>query len=337
MYVFYFADKEVTMATIHDVAVKAGVSVTTVSRVMNNRGYISEATRKKVFSAIEALNYHPNEIARSLLRKQSNIIGLIIPNVAHPFFSELANQVEYYAYQHGCKVLLCNSHSEPAKEKVYIDMLKRNRVDGIIMGSHTLEVDEYRHLNSPIVTFDRQIDPDIPYITSDNYCGGKLATELLIRKGCRKIAHICGNLDLNMLSNKRTDAFRDVVNRYGLPHVIVQTDLKLFVQQNYEQIVRELLHEHPDMDGIFATSDIIATVAMKECVRAGRRVPEDVRIVGFDDVNVASWVTPELTSVKQSITDIGRLAVELIRKQVEGEKIELMNLLPVKLMERATT
>ncbi|MFB5673683.1 LacI family DNA-binding transcriptional regulator [Paenibacillus terreus] len=325
------------MATIHDVAIKAGVSVTTVSRVMNNRGYISEATRKKVFDAMAELNYQPNEIARSLLRKQSNIIGLIIPNVAHPFFSELANQVEYYAYQHDCKVLLCNSHMDPVKEKVYIDMLKRNRVDGIIMGSHTLEVDEYRHLNSPIVTFDRQIDPDIPYISSDNYRGGELATELLIRKGCRKIAHICGNLELNMLSNKRTDAFLDTVNRHGVQHVIVETDLNVFAQKDYERIIRQLVHEHPDVDGVFATSDIIAAVAMKEFMRAGKRVPEDVRIAGFDDVSVASWVTPELTSVRQPIAEIGRLAVELIRKQAEGEAVEPVNLLPVELIERATT
>ncbi|MFB5265173.1 LacI family DNA-binding transcriptional regulator [Paenibacillus enshidis] len=325
------------MATIHDVALKAGVSVTTVSRVMNNRGYISETTRKKVFDAMDELNYQPNEIARSLLRKQSNIIGLIIPNVAHPFFSELANQVEYYAYQHDCKVLLCNSHMDPVKEKVYIDMLKRNRVDGIIMGSHTLEVDEYRHLNSPIVTFDRQIDPHIPYISSDNYRGGELATELLIRKGCRKIAHICGNLELNMLSNQRTDAFRDVVNKHGAERVIVQTDLNVFAQKDYERIIRQLVQEHPDVDGVFATSDIIAAVAMKECMRTGRRVPQDVRIVGFDDVSVASWLTPELTSIRQPIADIGRLAVELIRKQAEGERVEPMNLLPVELIERATT
>lgn len=111
------------MATIHDVALKAGVSVTTVSRVMNNRGYISEATRTKVFAAMDELGYQPNEIARSLLRKQSNILGLIVPSVSHPFFSELADRVEYYAYQKGYKVLLCNSQLDPVKERDYIEML----------------------------------------------------------------------------------------------------------------------------------------------------------------------------------------------------------------------
>ncbi|EBD8094863.1 LacI family transcriptional regulator, partial [Salmonella enterica] len=100
------------MATIHDVALRAGVSVTTVSRVLNNRGYISQKTRDKVYQTMNELNYRPNEIARSLLRKQSNVIGLIIPDVSHPFFGELANYIEYYAYRNGLKMMLCNSHMD---------------------------------------------------------------------------------------------------------------------------------------------------------------------------------------------------------------------------------
>lgn len=324
------------MATIHDVALKAGVSVTTVSRVLNNRGYISEDTRKKVFDSMAEMNYQPNEIARSLLRKQSNIIGLIIPMVSHPFFSELANHVEYYAHHAGCKILLCNSQLDPVKEREYIEMLKRNRVDGIIMGSHTLEVEEYKHLRSPIVTIDRQID-DIPYVSSDNYQGGKLATELLVRKGCRKIAHISGNLELALLANRRTEAFRETAEKFGVEHMTIQTDMNVFDQQQYKRIISSLLEEHPDIDGIFATSDIIAAFAVKGCLHAGKRVPEDVRIIGYDDVSVASWLTPEISSIRQPVGEIGRMAVELIRNQMEGAPFEAENVLPVELVERATT
>lgn len=325
------------MATIHDVALKAGVSVTTVSRVLNNRGYISEATRSKVYSTMAELNYQPNEIARSLLRKQSNIIGLIIPSVSHPFFAELADHVESYAYENGCKVLLCNSRLDPVKEKDYIEMLKRNRVDGIIMGSHTLEIDEYLNLASPIVTIDRQIAPHIPSVSSDNYRGGQLATELLISKGCRKIAHICGNLELRLLANKRSDAFLDSVKSHGVEHIIIQTDMNVFDQQQYETIIRRLIEEHPDVDGVFATSDIIAAFAVKELGRAGRRIPQDVRIVGYDDVSAASWLTPEITTIRQPIAEIGRTAVELVRRQLDGEPFATENLLPVELRERSTT
>ncbi|ASA24134.1 LacI family DNA-binding transcriptional regulator [Paenibacillus donghaensis] len=325
------------MVTIHDVALKAGVSVTTVSRVLNNRGYISESTRSKVYRIMEELNYHPNEIARSLLRKRSNIIGLIVPDVSHPFFAELANHVEYYAYQDGCKVLLCNSHLDPVKEKEYIEMLKRNMVDGIVMGSHTLQVDDYRNLHSPIVTIDRQIDEEIPYISSDNYRGGELATELLIAKGCKKIAHICGNLELKLLANKRSSAFRDVMSRHDIEYVIIQTDMNVFDHAQYGSIIERLLREHPDVDGIFATSDIIAAFALKGCIKAGKKVPEDIRIIGYDDIGAVSWFEPELSSIKQPISEIGRLSVELIRKQRDGEPFIRENILPVELMERSTT
>lgn len=324
------------MATINDVAELAGVSVTTVSRVLNNRGYISEKTRQKVYQTMKELNYQPNEIARSLLRKQSNIIGLIIPNVSHPFFAEFANSVEYHAYQNGYKLLLCNSQLEQVKERDYIEMMKRHRVDGIIMGSHTLEVEEYRNLNFPIVTLDRQID-DIPFIASDNECGGELAAQLLIDKGCRKIAHICGNLQLNLLANRRTTAFERVVRKNRVDFVTIQTHMNVFDQDEYERIIMTLLTEHPDIDGVFATSDIIAAFVIKWCRKLGIEVPGQIRVVGYDDVSAATWVSPSITTIKQPIRDMGRLAVELISKQMDGETIEREHLLPVELVERETT
>ncbi|GIO87636.1 LacI family transcriptional regulator [Paenibacillus faecis] len=322
------------MATIHDVAAKAGVSVTTVSRVLNNRGYISETTRKKVYDSMDALGYQPNEIARSLLRKQSNILGVIVPSVSHPFFSELTDRVEYYAYQKGYKVLLCNSQRDPIKERDYIEMLKRNRVDGIFMGSHTLEVEEYQSLRSPILTFDRKIGEEIPFISSDNYEGGRLATERLIALGCRKIAHICGNLQLDLLANRRTSAFLDVVRQHGTEHLIIQTDMNVFDQAKYEELLSQLLKEHADIDGIFATSDIIAAFAIKECKRVGKKVPEEVKIIGYDDVSAARWVTPELTSIRQPVDEMGKLAVDLLCRQVEGENVDFANILPVELIVR---
>ncbi len=324
------------MATINDVAERAGVSVTTVSRVLNNRGYISEKTRRKVYDTMAELNYQPNEIARSLLRKQSNLIGLIVPNVSHPFFGELTDAIEYHAYRQGFKLLLCNSQLDPAKERDYIEMMKRHRVDGIIMGSHTLEVEEYRNLNYPLVTVDRRID-SIPYVASDNYRGGELAAELLIEKGCRKIAHFCGNLQLDMLSNDRTSAFEDKIREQGIEFITLQTDMNVFDQREYERLMAKLFGSHPDIDGVFATSDIIASFVIKWCRKLEKRIPEDIRIIGYDDVNAASWVSPAITTIKQPIEEMGRLAVELIRKQMDGEPYESENVLPVELVERATT
>lgn len=324
------------MATINDVAERAGVSVTTVSRVLNNRGYISEQTKQKVFQAMETLHYQPNEIARSLLRKRSNVLGLIVPKVAHPFFGEFANAVEYYAHQSGFKILLSNSEMDAAKEREYVEMMRRHRVDGIIIGSHTLNVEEYRTLQYPIVTIDRQIGSN-PYVASDNRRGGELAAELLLAKGCRKVAHICGNLQLNMLSNLRTDGFESVMRQRGVDYVVYQTDLNSFDQESYHQVIQRLFEEHPDVDGVFATSDLIAIFLMKWCHRLGRDVPRQLRIIGYDDIHAATWVTPELTTIRQPVAEMGRTAVEVMLRQLDELPCQQQHVLPVELVERGST
>lgn len=326
-----------TMPTIKDVAERAGVSVTTVSRVLNNRGYISEATRKKVYKAMEELDYQPNEVARSLFRKRSNIIGLIVPTVAHPFFAELTAYVETYAYSRGYKVLVCNSQLDASKEQEYISMLRRNQVDGIIMASHTLEVEEYKKLSLPVVTFERFISNRIPYVTSDNYQGGKLAVELLLARGCKKIAHMCGSLHLDMLANQRHRAFVDVAEQRNVPYFTVETDINVFEMDKYEQLLADLMRQHPDIDGLFLNSDIMAIAAVKVCRKLGKRIPEDVKIVGYDDVAIASLVSPQITSIRQPLAEMSKLSVKLIENMVEGKQVKVENCLPVELVERETT
>jgi LacI family sucrose operon transcriptional repressor len=323
------------MATIKDVAELSGVTVTTVSRVLNNRGYIAEKTRVKVHSAMAELNYQPNEIARSLLRKRSFIIGLIVPGVGHPFFGELAENIEHHAYENGFKVLLCNSHLDNLKERDYIDMLRSHKVDGIIMGSHTLKVDDYLSLKMPLVTIDRRISGSIPYIASDNFQGGKLATQLLIRRGCKKIAMICGNLNLDMLANKRYEAFLVETVNNNIEYICVQTDIDVFDVDKYDELVRRMFIEYPDIDGVFVSGDVIALHVIKACREFKKRVPEDIKIVSYDDVRLAS--ISSLTTIRQPIDEISRLAVDLIIKQINNEPISYANILPVSLVERETT
>lgn len=323
------------MATIKDVARVSGVTVTTVSRVLNNRGYISEATRQKVYDAMEELNYKPNEIARSLFRKKSNIIGLIIPNVSHPFFAELTNFIEYYAHKKGYKILLCNSYQDSVKEKDYIEMLKRHQVDGIIMGSHSLETSEYIKTDLPIVAIDRNLSDKIPFITSDNYHGGTLATKLLIDKGCKKLAHISGPLEINTPANKRYEAFVDITKKYNIESIVIEGKLDSF--EGYKELVHNLFKDHPNIDGVFASSDIIAASIINIATALGKRIPEDLKIVGYDDTSIASLVVPSLTTIKQPIEDIGKLAIEILVNFTEKNAVNVENILPVTLIERRST
>lgn len=327
----------IEIPTIKDVAKKAGVSVTTVSRVLNNRGYISEATRRKVYQAMEDLDYHPNEVARSLFRKKSNIIGLIVPTVAHPFFGELTSYLETYAYSRGYKVLICNSQLNALKEQEYIWMLRRNQVDGIVMASHTLEVEEYKKLNLPVVSFDRFISSRIPYVTSDNYQGGRLAVEHLLQRGCTKIAHLCGSLDLDMLANQRHRAFMNVAEEKNIPYCTVQTDVNVFEVDEYEELLTDLLVRHPDLDGLFLNSDIMAIAAIKVCGTLGMRIPQDIKIIGYDDVSIASLVSPQITTIRQPLAQMSELSVKLIEDLVKKKAVPTENCLPVELIERGTT
>lgn len=325
------------MPNIKDVAERSGVTVTTVSRVLNNRGYISEKTRKKVQKAIEELNYQPNEIARALLKRKSNLIGLIIPDVAHPFFAEISKYIEYYAYRNNYKVLLCNAYQNSKKEESYINMLKRNQVDGIIMGSHTLEISQYLNLNLPIAAIDRFLSEDIPYITSDNYNGGAIATQLLIDKGCNNLAHISGSLKLNTPANKRCESFIDIAKKNNKPYVVVETKLNSYNKEEYEKLIYSLFQKYPDIDGIFASSDLIAAYVIQVSNSLGKKIPEDLKIVGYDDTFLASLTVPSLTTIRQPIEKICETAVQIIINQINGAEVAKQNVLPIELIERKTT
>ena len=196
---------------IQDVAKKAGVSATTVSRVLNNRGYISDETREKVNKAMKELNYFPNDVARSLFNKRTNLIGLIIPTVSNPFFGELTFYIETICNSIGYKILICNSLNNIENEKKYLEMLMRNQVDGIIVGTHNQGILDYKNDNLAAVSIDTYLSENIPIIGSDNYNGGKIATELLLAKGCKNIINIDGDCNLKTQARLRKVAYEDVM------------------------------------------------------------------------------------------------------------------------------
>lgn len=325
------------MANIKDVARVAGLSVSTVSRVLNNRGYISEETKLKVSQAMETLNYKPNEIARSLFRKKSGVIGLIIPNISHPYFSELASYIEYYAYNQDYKIMLCISNMNQEKERDYVDMLHRNQVDGLIMGSHTLEVEAFLKIDPVVVSLDRYISNNIPCISSDNYEGGRLATQHLIDQGCKYIAHICGSLSLDLLPNLRNKAFVETASEKGIRSVTIETDIDVFDRRRYEVIAADLMDNHPEIDGVFCSSDIIAAHLIKASYKSGRRVPEDIKIIGYDDIGYAGLHYPSITTIRQPIEEMAKAAVEQLLHLIHHEEVPFETVLPVKLIERKTT
>ncbi len=323
------------MASLKDVAERSGVSATTVSRVLNNRGYISEQTRSKVYLAIEELDYHPNELARSLLRQRTNIIGVIFPAVDHPFFGRLLQAIELTAAKNGFKTMICVSYQDPNKEIEYLRMLKSNKVDGVILSFRTPDVSRYMDVSQPCITIDREISDSIPYVSSDHYQGGYLATKYLYHKGCRRIAHIVGSPELKLLAHRRDDAYIDCCKELGIEPLLFNSTENDFNSMDYSLTIREMLKDRT-IDGVFAGSDVVAAKIIQEAMRLGIRVPEDLKVVGFDDTLIARFMSPAITTVHQPIEQVGRYAVENLVTQINGGLAPSKTVLPVHIVERGS-
>jgi LacI family transcriptional regulator, sucrose operon repressor len=315
------------MASIKDVAQLAGVSVTTVSRVLNSRGYIGAETRQKVEEAMQQLDYQPNQIARALLKNQSYLLGVIVPDLSHPLFAELINWIEAYANERNYKILVCNSLQESDKETNYLNMLRQNRVDGIIMCSHSLEIEDYQKVSMPIVSFDRIISPAITYVASDNYKGGEIATKHLIEKGCKNLLHISGPLEYDLLANRRTDAFQLMCMKNKVKSTIIEgAHIKANYQDNWEFIDKEVSSTLFDYDGVFCSNDIMAYTLYSYAIEKGIKVPEQLKIVGYDYHSFTRMLQhPKLTTVKQPLERIGKALCSSLIDQIENESSNEVN------------
>ncbi|MDF2941866.1 MAG: transcriptional regulator, LacI family [Herbinix sp.] len=326
------------MATLINVAERAGVSVTTISRMLNNRVNVSEKTRKKVMAAMKDLDYYPNEIAQSLTKKKSNFIGLIVPSAKNFFYSQVIEYTEYYAVKKGYKLLLCISNHEPTKEHEYFGMLKANKVAGIIIASRTQNLQDYLNIDSPLISIDRIISSNIPSICSDNYHGGTLAARHLINKECKSLAYISGSSDLEFEANKRYFGFRDtcLINQVSPPIFLDATEERFF-SMDYQEIVAELFETSPHVDGIFTSNDIIAAQIIQYCRKHNIDIPQKVKLVGYDDTDLALLCTPSLSTIHQPINEICFHAVEGIYHQSIEGIIPKNIVLPVSFIERETT
>lgn len=340
------------MATLKDVARETGLTVTTVSRVLNNRGYISEETREKVYAAMKKLNYRPNEVARSLSKKSTNTIGVIVPHIRHPYFSELISNLENEASKRGYKMILCNSQEKENKEREYLEMCTSNRVAGIVLCSAGVAVEEFQGSNIPLITIERYMESGTAAVECDNRQGGKLAAEHLIACGCKNLLHISGVYETAMPADDRALGFIEVCEKAGVSHREVATNTYQYNNLEYHDFLEEVLKEnyHVDnmvendencgkkqIDGIFASSDLIAAQVLQVCSKLEIRVPQDIKLVGFDDVNISSLTTPRITTIHQPIKEIAELTLELLINAQDGKTVAKRSLLPVSLVKREST
>lgn len=214
----------------------------------------------------------------------------------------------------------------------------RNQVDGIIVGTHNQGILDYKNDNLAIVSIDTYLSENIPIVGSDNYNGGKIATELLLAKGCRNIINIDGQCNLKTQARLRKTAYEDVMKANNkLP--ITYENVDAFDGKNQIQIAKQILNEHPDVDGVFATNDLFAATFINEARKQGRKIPEDLKVVGYDGTDISRSLLPDLTTIKQPIEMIAKTSIDILIKKIEGDfsypkkHIEL----PISLLEGQTT
>lgn len=329
------------MPTIREVASRAGVSPTTVSHVINNTRFVSAEARQRVLDAMAELNYRPNVLARSLRRGETRTLGLILPDSANPFFAEIARAIEDAAFSAGYNVILGNSENELAKEQVYVDVLVNKQVDGLIFvatGDHSPSLEHLTRNGLPVVVVDRRLSNlEVDTVLTDNLQGGLSAARYLLNLGHRRIACITGPSNLTP-SAERVIGYRRALEEHGLPveeNLIRKGDFH--PRSGYLAAV-ELIRTQPPPTAIFICNDMMAIGALRALSEAGLRVPQDCSLIGFDDIELSSFTTPPLTTIRQDKAALAEAAVTLLLERIaEPDLPARTRILPTQLIERLST
>lgn len=309
--------------TIYDVAEKAGVSIATVSKVINETGRIGEKTRKRVLQVMDELNYRPSVVASALTGKNTYTIGLLLPDLANPFFAEIARSVEDRGHELGYSLVMCSTDNKPDKEGRYLSVLRQKSVDGVILATGIYRDETLRELidhKIPIALIAR----DMPHLTVDtvrvdDFVGGYQATHHLLELGHRRIAIIVEDLNV-MSSRERLRGYREAHQERGVPvdeSLVLVSD---FTVEDGKRVTGQLLDRDEPPTAIFACNDLLAIGVIQAARLRGLIIPDDLSIVGFDNTILATIVDPPLTTVAQPIHEMGRQVMDLLIQEIENKK-----------------
>jgi DNA-binding LacI/PurR family transcriptional regulator len=326
--------------TIYDVARLAGVSTATVSRALNGTAPIAVATRAAIDDAIAQLGYRPNPIARSLVTRSTQTIALLLPDITNPFYAELVSGIQQVMLEGDQSMLLCTTNGDPEQEARYLRLLRAKHVDGVLvdgLGLAPERIAAFVEDGFPVVCLDRDVDfPTIPLVQVDNRLGARLATDHLVSLGHTRIAHITGAPA--RISDERIAGYLEALQRAGIapdPALVAQGD---FTEAGGHAAMRALLESNARFSAVFCANDLSAMGALGSVLSSGRKVPLDLSIVGFDDVRLAPYTSPPLTTIHQPAAEIARYATELLLALIRGEHPETMRrLFAPTLVVRAST
>lgn len=320
------------MATIADIAKKANVAKSTVSLVINNTGYVSDETRARVNAAIKELNYVPNSLARNLSLRKSNIVGVMVPDIANPFFADFIKYVENELYFLGYKTLICNTSGSKEREEDYLDMLRRKFMDGLIIGQYELPASRYTELNRPMVSLDRMVGEKIPIIRSDHEKSSRLIVDEIVRNGCRRVVIFCGTSLENNPSIQRHERIREQLEKKDIEVLSIITD----TPYHLEKTVKRLFEDYK-IDGVVG-ADLYVMECMKEAYERGIAIPEEFCAVAFDGTYLTEVNMLPITTIVQPIEKLAWKSVNILKKLMENQTVEQKEyIIDVQINMRKTT
>jgi len=306
---------------IKDIANVTGFSIATVSKVLRNDPYVKDSTRKKILEVIKTTGFVPDEVARSLvMKKTTNFIGLIISDISNPFFSELTLGVEAEAKKRNCGVIVCNTHYDEKEERKYIDILIRNRSLGILLATPTINdpnISFLKNIHYPFVLITRKVENiDTNLISVDHFKSAKMAVNYLIQNGHKEIAHFTSPIKVYGFI-KRLEGYKSALNANN-----IKIDEKLIIMNEsslkggYES-AETLFRKNKRPTAIFASDDLIAIGAMEYFKKMSYKVPEDISIIGYDNIAISGIYLINLTTVNQPKYEMGEISVKILLEQIE--------------------
>jgi LacI family transcriptional regulator len=308
------------MPNIKDVAARAGVGINTVSRVINNRPGVKAETRARILDIIKQLDYVPNEVARNFRNQTSNVVAFFVPFVSNPYLAKVTASIEHELHQRDLKMMLCNSDSHSEKELAYLNIVRKEKVLGII-GITYNDVHELLETNVPFVSIDRFLGKKIPCVAADNFMGGRLALRELVQKGCKRIAMIGDAGVVQSEVRHRRRGFKYEADELGIDVIFHEKRNTIGYSHNNIVFIDKLFDKVPDVDGVFAVSDLLAASVIERATKKGIHVPSQLKVVGFDGIQDNPIFSPYLSTIVQPVEQIAKTAVEILLEKIENPKL----------------